>query len=103
MIRFIKGTFRFVGSVIKWTTCPIWLPVWGVVRVLRFCVDHILALLNLWQPRTRIGRFIKQLTIAVTIFPVTPTVASAAAWHNAGQPTTWEGIKHAVIAGFGLA
>jgi hypothetical protein len=95
--------FRFFGKCVKWVTFPIWFPVWGIVKVLRFCVERFLAFVNLWQPRSSFGRFSKQCIIAVTLFPVTPTVASAAAWHSAGQPTTWEGIKHAIMAGFGLA
>lgn len=95
--------FQFLGSCVKWGTSPLWLPIWGIVKALRFCVEAVIATVNLWQPSNRIGRACKQLVLAVIIFPVTPTVASAAAWHNAGQPTTWEGIKHAVLAGFGLA
>jgi hypothetical protein len=94
--------FRFIGKVIKFITFPIWFPVWGVVRVLRFCAEGVLRVINLWQPRSGFGRFVKQLVIAVTIFPVTPTVASATAWHQAGQPTTWEGIQQAVMTGLGL-
>jgi len=93
--------FRFIGNVLKWGTFPIWGPVWGVVRVLRFCTGAFLRFVNLWQPRSVLGRFCKQTIIAVTIFPVTPTVASAAAWHEAGRPTTWDGIKEALITGFG--
>jgi hypothetical protein len=95
--------FKFIGKAIKFVTFPVWYPIWGVVRVLRFCTQSVIRVVNLWQPRTVLGRFIKQCILAVIIFPVTPTVASAAAWHSAGQPTTWEGIKQAVLAGFGLS